>query len=205
MRAVSTSDVPLEILRELSRDLSPDFELDVDGGQFSTKSPEAPSWVTFLANADWWIKVLAAYAAVYVVEIVKEAGRDTWKNRGKAVAAGVVAGKGSKKLTSSIVKFRQRLLPTTRLRIALPIPNDHFATSLDLLGADPIDLEFQVALFVHHLPALTALIQSEQLEGGRVLVGINLKILPDASLEVSWMDKKHFEQQRRVLPLKTAD
>ena len=204
MRVLATSDVPIETIQELNRDLIPDFELEVDDHQIFLKSAEPPSWVTFLANADWWIKVLAAYAAVYIAEIVKEAGKETWKDRGKAVAAGVAAGKGIKKLASGIVKFRQRLLPKTQLRIALPIPDDYFATSLELLGSDPIDLEIQVALFVHHLPALTALILSEQLEHGRVLAGINLKVLPDASLEVSWVDKKPFAQQRRILPLKGA-
>jgi hypothetical protein len=202
MRAFATSDVPIEAIQELARDLGPDFELEVDDRQISLKSADPPSWVLFLANADWWIKVLAAYAAVYVAEIVKEVGKDTWKNRGKAAAAGIAGGKGIKKLVGSIVKFRPKLRPDTRLRIALPIPDDYFATSLELLGSDPIDLEIQVALFIHHLPALVALMQSEHVEQGRILGGIHLKVLPDASLEVLWKDKKPFAVQRRTLPLK---
>jgi len=204
MRALATSDVPVDALKELSRDLGPDFELAVDDRQIFLKSAAAPSWVTFLASADWWVHVLAAYSAIYIAEIVREAGKQTWKDRARAVAVGVAAGKGIKKLASSLVRFRERLLPQTRLRIALPVPDDYFATSLELLGSDPIDLEIQAALFVHYLPALTTLIQSEQLERGRALAGITLKVLTDASLEVSWVDKKSFAQQRRTLPLKGA-
>jgi hypothetical protein len=201
MRALATSDVAIDSIQELRRDLSLDFELQVDDRQIFLSSAEPPSWVTFLANADWWTKGLAAYAALYVAEIVKEAAKGTWKNRGKAVAAGVAAGKGIKKLASSIARFRRRLLPKTQLRVTLPIPDDYFATSLELLGFDPIDLEVQIALFVHHLPALTALIQSERLEHGRVLGGIHLELLPDAALEVSWLDKDSFKEHRRILPL----
>ena len=163
-------------------------------------SAEPASWVTFLANADWWTQGLAAYAALYVAEIIKEAAKDTWKNRSMALSAGIAVGKGVKKLAASIATFRHRLPPRTQLRIALPVPDDYFATSLELLGFDPADLEVQVALFVHHLPALTTLIQSEQLEGSRVLGGIYLKLVENAALEVSWKDKE-FTRHRRVLPL----
>lgn len=204
MRALSTSDVPLETLRELSSELSPDLELEVSESQVVLLSAEPPSWVTFLAEADWWIKPLAAYAALYVAEIVKEAAKDTWKNRGKVIAAVISASNGIKKLATGIAKLRQKLSSNTTIRIALPIQDDYSATRLELLGSDPDDLALQIALFVHHLPGLTALIQSEGLDGSRVLGAIFLKILPDASLEVSWMDKDSFATQRRVLPLEDA-
>lgn len=201
MRALATSDVPLERLRELSRDLSPDFELEVDEHQVVLMSAGPPSWVTFLANADWLIKGLAASAALYVAEIIKEAAKETWRNRDKALAAGVAASKGITRLANSIANFRQSLSPRTKVLIGLPIPDDYFGTTLELIGLDPIDLELQIALFVHHLPALTALIRSESLEHGRVLGGVHLKLLQDSTLEVSWMDRDSFEQHRRVLPL----
>ena len=201
MRALSTSDVPLESLRELSLDLSPDLELEVDERQIELRAVEPPSWVTFLANGDWWLKAFAAYSALYVAEIVKEAAKGTWKNRGKALTAVRAATTGIKKLAAGIAKLRQRLSPRTRIAMGLPIPDDYFATSLDLLGSDPDDLAFQIALFVHHLPGLTTLIESEGLQQGRVLGAMRLKLQQDASLEVSWMDKDSFTQHRKVLPL----
>ena len=73
MRARSTSDVPLETLRELSLELSADLELEVDEHHIFLGAAEPTSWVSFLAEADWWVKALTTYAALDVAEIVKEA------------------------------------------------------------------------------------------------------------------------------------
>ena len=83
MRALFTSDISLTTLQAVSAELSGDFQLEVDESQIFLRSAEPPSWVTFIAEADWWVKAMAAYAALYIAEIVKEAGKDSWKNRAK--------------------------------------------------------------------------------------------------------------------------
>ena len=77
MRALSTADISLDYLRQLSSELGPEFGLDVDERQVVFKSAHPPSWIVFFADADWWIKALTAYAGLYVAEIVKEAGKQT--------------------------------------------------------------------------------------------------------------------------------
>ena len=201
MRALSTSDVPVEVLDDLRVELQPDLNLEVSGSRIVLLSADPPSWVTLLADADGWITVFKAYAAFYIAEIVKEAAKDTWKNRGKALGALISAGNRITKLAIAIAKVRQRLSPKTGFGIALPVPSDYFSARLELTGTDPDDLALQIALFVHHLPGLDALIHTEGLGDGVALGAISLEILQDASLEVSWMDKNALTVQKRVLPL----
>ena len=66
---------------------------------------------------------MAACGAIYVAEIIREAAKETWKNRGKAVAAVASAGNVIKRLTTGIANLRQDLSPKTSIRIALPIPS----------------------------------------------------------------------------------
>ena len=111
MKVLSTSDVQLGVLRELVGDLAPEIELEVDDRQLFMKSTEPPSWITFLADADWWVKALAAYAALYIAELVREAAKDTWKNRAKAISGLAAAGNQIRQLAESMAHLRARLAP----------------------------------------------------------------------------------------------
>jgi hypothetical protein len=189
MRAVSTADVPWEVLRDLRVKLGRDFAVEVDENQIFLRSAEPPSWITFLAEGDWWLQALAAYAALYVAELVKEAAKDTWKNRAKALAVGVAARNSVKVLANAIANLRKRLQSRTRVELGLPYPDDYSCTRIELLEtADPDELAIQIALFVHHLPRVIELMRSEPLDGAHVAAGITLEPLPDGSLEVRWQD-----------------
>jgi hypothetical protein len=201
MKVISTSDVPLETLWEFKDELRADIEVKVDERQVIFKAAEAPSWITFLAAADWWVQVLATYAALYVAEIVKEAAKDTWRDRAKAISAVTQAAIGIKKISGGIAKLRKRLSARTGIKIGLPIPDEYFATWLELYGTDTEELEIEIALFVHHLRNLSLLMQSEKLDGDRVLSVIQFKLLEDGSLEVAWIDKESRTPQKRVLSL----
>lgn len=204
MRIESTRDVSLSALHQLRDELGPDIEVVVEENQVILLSAEPPSWVTFFAEVDLWIKLLAAYAAVYVGEIVKEAAKDTWRNRSKGFAAIHGAGDLIKKLALGLYNLRRRLSNRTGLIVGLPGPNEHFGTRLALSGSDPDEIAAEVALFVHYLPALQDLIRAERLDQGKVAVSLGFEILPDGSLNVWWQDKETHAQQRRVLPLKGA-
>src|SRR5450755_1231349 len=202
IRAISTSDVSLEALRDFRDQLAGDVEVMVDSSQVFLMSAEPPSWLALLAEAPWWIKALGAYAALFVAKIVEEAAKETWKNRGKAFAAGVDAANRVKRVAIAMFNLKPNLPPRTRLEIGVPVPDDYFATRLTLDATDPDNLTLQIALFVHHLPALMGLVEQKQLSRGCVAAGIHLELLGDGSLEVSWQDNASFKQLRHVLPLK---
>lgn len=199
MKALSTSDIQLEMLRELREDLAPDVAFEVDDRQIFLRSVDAPSWVSFLAESPWWIKMLAAYSAVYVAEIVREAAKDTWKSRAKAVAAVRGAGNRLWRLAEGIKGLRKRLPGRTRIEVGLPFPEEYFATCLELSGSTVEEIALQLALFVHHLPGLEALISSQSLDRDRVAGGMRLRLLGDGSLAVSWQDGQTLEVRQQVL------
>jgi len=199
MKVSSTKDVSLEILRGFAAKLAPGIEVEVDESQIILLSAEPPSWVVFLAEADWWLKVLAVYSALYIAEIVKEAGKATWK--GLSNLASVRRKDKLNQLAAEVAELRGHLKDRTRIEIGMPVPNHYFATRLELQGTDPAEIAAQIALFLHHLPALKALIKSESLDKEKVAAGIFLKLRPDGALEVSWHDQETLEKQQRVIPI----
>lgn len=198
---IASSGIPHNLVEELTAELRPEIEAEIDTDTFAYRSTDAPSWISFLATADWWVQALATYAALYVAEIVKEAGKDTWKNRAKAVTAVRSVGNAIRKLASSIAHVRSKLEPGSSVTVGIPVPDWVYTTDLKLSTEDEDELAVELALFVHHLPKLGALIESEGLHQGAAVGWINLRILPDGSLEVQWMDKQSLDDCRRVLPL----
>jgi hypothetical protein len=199
MRVTWTKDVSLEELRNLDTELGAEFEIQIDATPRMYKGGTVlPSWVRFYAENDWWINGLGAYAAIYVAEIVREAAKDTWRNRSKIVSAAVVAGGRVRQLAVALASLRKRLAPETSIEIALPFPDDYDGTILELIGTDVDELAVECAVFVHYLPALMNLIHKEGLSRGSVATGIQLAMLDDLSLEVSWQDGS-LKKQTRVL------
>ena len=138
MRLQSTCDIPLKLLREFSSNLQHDIEVEVDENQTVFRSAEPPSWIAFFAQADWWIKALAAYGALYVAEIVKEAGKATWK--GLMNLASARENNKLNRMATELETLKAQLRKNTKIEIGLPIPNDHFGTRLELHGASSGEL-----------------------------------------------------------------
>jgi len=196
----STDDVPIAILRELSRELEPDIKVSVDDRQIGLRSVDPPSWITFLAETDWWLKALAAYSAIYIAELVKEGAKETWKNRSKISSGLKTAGNKIWKLSSEIARLKSRMAKRTKLQIGTPEQNQ-FSCSLEFFGSDAEMLAVQIALFIHHLPAVRDIFSTETQSEKRILGSVLLILLDDSSLEVSWIDAKTFFRERRILPL----
>lgn len=198
MRVHSTRDIPLELLHEFSSNLQPDIEVEVDESQTVLLSADPPSWITFFAQADWWIKTLAACGALYVAEIMKEAGKATWK--GLMNLASAQKNNELNRLETELETLKAQLQKNTKLIIGLPIPNDYFGTRLELHGASSGKLVSQIAMFIYHLPELCKLIDSEGLTEDTVATGIFLKLGADGELKVSWHDQQTLEKRTKVIP-----
>ena len=201
MKLIATRDVPEEPLRQFRDDLSPDFEIDIDGGRVALLSLEPPSWIHFIAQADWWIQALAAYSALYVAELVKAAAKDTWQARGKLISGIAHAGTRLRKIADAFAALRGRLRSKTELVIGLPIPDEHIGSHLTLTAPEPDHLAAEIALFVHYIPALNEFIETEGLNQKKPATGIFLCFQPSGDLEVAWFDATSLEKQQRVLSL----
>jgi hypothetical protein len=173
----------------------------VDEEQVFLLSGDPPSFVTFLAHADWWVRLLAGYAALYVAELVKEAAKDTWKNRARTMSIVKAAGNRIRRFAEGVGQLRGRLSPRTAIAVGLPTPTPFDSTRLTLQGSDTDELALQLSLFVHHLPAVGAFIEAEGLDRERVATAIILKLLDDGSLEVWWQDNDTFEERTHTIRL----
>jgi hypothetical protein len=129
MRVKWTKDVSLADLLTLRDELGTEFDLHIDETPRLYKS-DVPSWVRFLAEADWYTKVLGGYAALYVAEIVKEAAKETWKSRSKIISEAVGVGNRIKHFATALANLRNRTAPETLLEIVVPFPDDYDGTIL---------------------------------------------------------------------------
>lgn len=205
MKAISTSDVPLPVLNEISEGLLPEVKLDVDDHQIFFKSADPPSCITLLADLPWWVQAMGGYAALYIAELVKEAGKDTWKGRAKLLSPLGSAGGGIAKLAQAIAFLRARVSSRTKIEIALPFPEEYFSSRLEIAGSSVEEVAIQVALFVHHLPALKELIQHRGLNRDSIAGGLTLTLQKDGHLKVSWQDGETSEILNHVLIFEGQD
>lgn len=199
MRLISTADVPSEKLYELRKSLRPDIDIEIQDSKVFLLSAEPPSWIQFIANSDWWIKSFAAMSALYVAEIVKEAAKDTWKNRSKIIATTVGSANKIKIFAEKIIQFKSSIKKNTELVLVLPTPHEHRGCSLLLDTKDPHDLSLQLALYIHHLPRVENLIRSNISGPNNIATGVVLSLLPSGALQVSWLDYPSLENQVHIL------
>lgn len=202
VRIESTSDVSIEALKSAATLLPAEWKAEVEESQVFMRSMEVPSWVSVLAGAPWWLQALAAGATAYISGIISEAGKDTWRNRNKALCV-------IKETPAVIRKFAEFLLSAqasgngrTFVVLAIPFPDEYNTAHLRLVHQNLEELEFLVCLFVYHLPALQFLIKAEGLESDRPVGEIRLEFGDDCSLLVSWLDRASLDRRDRVLPFK---
>ena len=132
MRIISTADVSLDSVRDLANDLGTEFRTKVDESQIFMRSTEPPSWVAVPADADLWVKLLGAYAALFVAELVKEAAKDTWRNRGKAVAAAILVRGQLRRFATAIAALQSGCPSERPLEWACLFPMTTFPLALRL-------------------------------------------------------------------------
>ena len=144
---------------------------------------------------------MAAASALYVAELIKESAKETWKNRAKVVAAFVGVTNKARMFAEKIIKLRQRLPERTAVVLALPVPHYYRGSTLALSARDADTLTVEIALFIHHLPALGKLMREEDLEGSRAATGLFLSLLDNGDLKISWVDCDSMEIQSRVILL----
>jgi hypothetical protein len=201
MQIVSTEDVAASVLAELRTDLQAELHVSAEDSRFFMRSLDAPSWVRLVAELSWWQQALAAAAALYVAELLKEAAKDTWKSRAKLVAAAVAAGGAIKSFVTVVRTFKAKLSARTDVIFGLPEPDEYFGVHFQLPFDDPATTELAMALFVHYQPAVSRLISEHQAFGVRAATGYFLEIQSDASLRVWWFNSKSLQREEVFIAL----
>lgn len=188
MRIESTSDVSLAKLREAAQPLPPAWNARISDEQMFFRSMDVPSWVSVVAQTPWWLQAFAAAASVYVSGIISEAGKDTWKNRGRIAASIRRAPSAISQFADFLVSARAAGNEKTFVVLALPFPDEYRTSHLRVGYSTQEELELWIALFVHHLPKLERLWVNEDI-AKRASSGLTLEFSDDCSLLVTWMDR----------------
>jgi hypothetical protein len=188
----SSEDVSLSRLHQLAEGLAPHLEVVVDDQQMAYKSVEAPSWVIFLAEADWWAKALAAYGALYVAELTKEGAKATWRQISHLVSRNPATP--FDRVAEELANLRRELPRRTRVKIGIPVPNDSFSTHLSITSQEPELASVEVALFLHYIPSILDLISENGLRE-RAATGIFLILEDSGDMTVSWFERDTLKQK----------
>jgi len=196
----STADVSLPSLRRYAAGLPADWCAEVDDAQMFFKAMEVPSWVSVVAEAPWWVQFLAASASVYVSGIFAEAGKDTWKNRGMIATKVRNAPSAINTFARFLFSAREAGGSRTFVTLGIPFPDEHNTAHLKLDYSTQEELEFLVALFVHHLPALEELWRREGLLEKYPVGGMALQFGNDCSMLVAWLDRESLTTHEHILP-----
>lgn len=199
MKVQSTSDIPVASLREAARSLPSDWNVAVNERQMSFRAMEVPSWVSIVAGAPWWTHALAAGASVYLSGLLNEARRDTWKNRGRIAKTVRRIPLAIKQFAEFVLSVQSAGSAKTFVVLAIPFPDEFNTAHLRLSYSSQEELEFSIALFVHHIPALERLWNMEGLLKNLPVGGIQLELGDDCSLLVSWMDGISLDHREHVI------
>lgn len=200
MKILKTADIPDDALEAFKAELAEDFVVEIDSSLYGFRSVDPPSWIKLAGELAWWQQGLAAYAALYVAEIVKESAKDSWRGRAKAISAVVAAGTKIKRLVGAVGQLGRKLKSNTEIVLFIPIPNDYFGTRLRLSKSDAELSEVEIALFIYHLPQLSALITSHSSNDVQPSTGYFLELRDDAGMEVLWYDSQTIKKHSVVLP-----
>lgn len=173
----------------------------VDEHRTFYKSAEPPSWVALFEQTSAWVMVLGPSAAVFLGELLKEAAKDTWRNKDRiARALAKLVVQPLQTAAAAITRFRSMAAPRTDVDIGIPLPDDFFGTRLRLEGTDADSIALEIALFVQQCGAIQALLEDAERGGAGVVGQISLSLLPDGSMRVEWMNRDLKQQGDRLPP-----
>lgn len=201
MQLLATDDISDDLVESLREDLVDIFGDAEDDGRMCFRSQDAPSWIRLVADADLWAQALTAGCALYIAELIKEAAKETWKSRAKIVAGAVGAGGRIHALAAKIIRFKSLAPKRVEVVLALPTPHKYFGAQLQISTADPYVLELELALFVHYLPAVAALIETNERDGNKAATGYFLELDPSGALRISWFDRETLKKMETVISL----
>jgi hypothetical protein len=160
MLITATIDVPDGQLNQLASDLSSVTQIEVSESRRFFKAAAAPSWIALLSDPPAWIALLGVPVTIFLGELIKEAAKDSWRNKqrvGRVLAQPVLLPLRS--LASSLARFRSEVPERTEIEVGFPIPDAYFGTRLSLSGHETEEFAFELAVFVHHTSAIQHLLK----------------------------------------------
>lgn len=201
MQLLATDDVSEQSLQKLLVSLRRTVDVVPHEGRFCFRSLEAPSWIRLFGEAHWWVQLFAGVAALYIAELVKEAGKETWKGRASIVARVGAAGSRLRALAAALFEFKAEASQRTQIVVGLPEPHEYFGVQLRLGSSSIDEMELELALFVHYVPAVKTILETNKAAGIKAATGYFLDIGPAGELRISWFDTETLQKRESVITL----
>ncbi len=188
----STDRIPEEVLSVLIKELPEEFQASTADYKIALCSVEPPAWFTLIADLDWWLKILGGYSAIYLAAITNAAGKETWEKRNEI--ASYFRG-----VARSILKAKSQCKKNTHAELAIKLPGTYYEAKLYLSDGNEEQVAKEIALFIHYAPKVVE-IYNNHISSGRKITGwVGMRILPDDSMEVNFMDADTLDNVQHIL------
>jgi len=193
----STDRVPEDVLSTLVEELPDEFQASTADHRIALCSMEPPAWFTLIADLDWWIKILGGYAAIYLASITNAAGKETWEKRSEITSY-------IRSVTRSIIKAKSQCEKHTHAELAIKLPDLYYEAKLYLSNGNEEKVAKELALFIHYAPEVVKIYNNHISSGGKITGWVGLRILPNDSMEVNFMDGDTSDNVQHVLERKNS-
>jgi hypothetical protein len=143
-----------------------------------------------IADPQTWVKIgMAAAAAIYGTELVREAAKETWKHRWKiAQAAGSTVNLPIRKIVAALGRMKERSGATATL--VVPVAEPGRSPAIDIPTPDPAEIAWRIYVISLHAAAIQEHVE-EWSKGGPIEGNPDMRTLQvvpndDGSVTIYW-------------------
>jgi hypothetical protein len=193
------SEAPSEELAFVEAELQGLFP-DLDVHRVGYKGAGGPAFLQLVADLLTWSTVIKAAATIFLSQIAKNAADEVWKHKAELAAKlQDVTLKPLRRLVGALIGAKQRLnAGNSRVQVALPVPDDYWATILRIESTDEVEAAWLVASFVIHAEAIQATVEKLVSGGAVPLDYFVVKVMNEGHICVEWIDQNGELQKAAV-------
>ena len=160
---------------------------------------DAKEWLTPLnAAAAFFVHHASKFLSSYGKKIAEKAAEATWEDREKiksVLQEGAV--KPLRLVASAFAKAKAKISGPTQVRVGLPIPDDYFATMLEIEETDEVGYAIAIAYFVLKAEQIEQEIKRHAADKG-IEGAVKLTLEPGGAFVASWYDEDYEHHQIRI-------
>ena len=160
---------------------------------------DAIEWLTPLKTAAaFFIYHASKFLSSYEKKIAEKAAEATWENREKIKSLlQEGAAKPLRLVASAFATAKARISGHTHVRIGLPIPDDYFATMLEIEETDEVGYAIAIAYFVLKAEQIEQELKRHAAEKG-IESAVKLTLEPGGAFVASWYDEDYEHHEIRI-------
>ena len=200
MNLCTTRDISDDVHEKLLNGLNDQFEIKEDF-ELIQKSFHAPSMIQLLADAQEWATPYLLESSRYLLSLAISTTLlkiwDLRKEINKKMDNKI--SEPLKKVADCINQAKIESRKDTQIIIGLPIPHKYFGTVLVIEYGEEFELAWILANFIVKAQRIEDAINGDISKNDNPLGGINIKLLKDGSIELSWKRQKDFKIMKMII------